>query len=99
MHTPPPRTVIKKTVLIMKTLQQQWYICHKQAYGNRQQDNAEELADNINSARDGVYGIMESSFPADEIRPHDEQKERLSRENYKIFVESDCCFHRKACVQ
>ena len=23
MHTPPPRTVIKKTVLIMKTLQQQ----------------------------------------------------------------------------
>ena len=50
MHTPPPRTVIKKTVLIMKTLQQQWYICHKQAYGNRQQDNAEELADNINSA-------------------------------------------------
>ena len=35
---------------------------------------------------DGVYGIMESSFPADEIRPHDEQKERLSRENYVIYV-------------
>mgnify|MGYP000003567379 FL=1 len=35
---------------------------------------------------DGVYGIMESSFPADEIRPYGEQKERLSRENYVIYV-------------
>ena len=35
---------------------------------------------------DEVYSIMEKSFPPDEIRPYDEQKELLSNEFYKVYT-------------
>ena len=59
----------------MKTHQQQRYICHKQAYGNRQQDNAEELADNINSAL--TEKTLHASRHADnKIHPYHIQHQR-----------------------
>lgn len=37
---------------------------------------------------DSVYKIMEKSFPCDERRPYDEQKELLKETRYNIFEES-----------
>ena len=35
---------------------------------------------------DAVYKIMEKSFPGDEYRTYDEQKELLNTQNYRIYV-------------
>lgn len=38
---------------------------------------------------DRVYEIMEQSFPPDERRPYEEQRQLLCREEYEIFVSRD----------
>lgn len=38
---------------------------------------------------DGVFKIMEESFPVDEFRPFDKQKELLKRKNYGISIFRD----------
>lgn len=38
---------------------------------------------------DGIFSIMEASFPIDEYRPYDEQKALLSDERYVIYVLPD----------
>ena len=38
---------------------------------------------------DEVYGIMEKSFPPDEMRPYREQRELLLNEKYKVFAAID----------
>lgn len=38
---------------------------------------------------DDVFAIMEESFPRDEHRPYDEQKELLSNPYYRIYVIGD----------
>ena len=38
---------------------------------------------------DEVYGIMEKSFPPDEMRPYSEQRELLQNEKYKVFAATD----------
>ena len=36
---------------------------------------------------DKVYSIMEQSFPSDEYRPYDEQKDLLNVENFCVYVD------------
>jgi ribosomal protein S18 acetylase RimI-like enzyme len=38
---------------------------------------------------DEVYAIMEQSFPTDERRPYEEQRQLLCREEYRILVSRD----------
>lgn len=35
---------------------------------------------------DGIYTIMEQSFPTDEIRPYDEQKSLLEVQEYSVYI-------------
>ncbi len=38
---------------------------------------------------DGMFSIMEKSFPEDERRPYSEQKELLKNEYYNVYVEKE----------
>ncbi len=38
---------------------------------------------------DKMFSIMEKSFPLDEYRPYDEQKDLFKNEYYKVYVEKD----------
>ncbi len=38
---------------------------------------------------DEMYSIMEKSFPLEEYRPYNEQKELFENEYYKVYVEKD----------
>lgn len=42
-----------------------------------------------NKSFDSVYSIMEKSFPTDEIRPYNEQRELLFEERYRVYVYGD----------